>query len=60
LQNPSHINGNNLQNLKHETSRKIRNKKREYLEDEINKLETNKKNKNTRDFYRCINEFKKG
>jgi hypothetical protein len=60
LQNPSQINGDNLQNLRCETSRTFRNKKREYLKDKINELETNNKNKNIRDFYRGKNEFKKG
>jgi hypothetical protein len=58
-QNPSQINGDNLQNLRHETSRTFRNKKREYLKGKINELETNNKNKNIRDFYRGINECKK-
>jgi hypothetical protein len=35
-------------------------KKREYLKDKINELTTNSKNKNIRDLYRGINEFKKG
>jgi hypothetical protein len=60
LQNPSQIDGDNLQNLRHETSRTFRSKKREYLKDKINKLETNNKNKNIRDLYRGINEFKRG
>jgi hypothetical protein len=55
LQNPSQINGDNLQNLRRETSRKFRNKK-----GKINELEINNKNKNIRDLYRGINEFKKG
>jgi Fe-S cluster assembly ATPase SufC len=59
LQNPKQINGNNLQNLRRETSRTFRKKKREYLKDKINELETNNKNKN-RDLYRGINAFKKG
>jgi hypothetical protein len=54
LQNPSQINGDNLQNLGCETNRTFRNKK-----DKINELETNNKNKNIRDLYRGINEFKK-
>jgi hypothetical protein len=33
LQNPSQINGNNLKNLKPETSRTFRKKKREYLKE---------------------------
>jgi len=46
LQNLSQINGDNLQNLRHETSRIFRNKKREHLKGKINELETNNKNKN--------------
>jgi hypothetical protein len=60
LQNPSQINGDNLQNLRCENSRTLRNKKREYLEGKINKLRSDNKNKNIRDLYRGINEFKKG
>jgi hypothetical protein len=60
LQNTSQINGDNLQNLRHETSRIFRNKKREYLKGKINELETNNKNKNITDLYRGVNEFKKG
>jgi hypothetical protein len=54
LQNPSQINGDNLQNLRHETSRTFRNKKREYLKDKINELQTNNK-KDIRYLYRGIN-----
>jgi hypothetical protein len=50
----------NLQNLGHETSRTFRNKKREYLKGKINELETSNKNKNIRNLYGGINEFKKG
>jgi hypothetical protein len=59
LQNPSQINRDNLQNLRHETSRTFRNKKK-YLKDKLNELEVNNKNKNMRDLSRGINEFKKG
>jgi hypothetical protein len=48
LQNINQINGDNLQNLRRETSRIFRNKKREYLKGKINELETNNKNKNIR------------
>jgi hypothetical protein len=41
-------------------ARTFRNKKREYLKSKINELESNNKNKNTRDLYRDMNEFKKG
>jgi hypothetical protein len=60
LQNPNQINGDNLQNLRRETSRTFRNKKLEYLKGKINELETNNKNKNVIDLYRGISEFKKG
>jgi hypothetical protein len=60
LQNPNQINGDNLKNLRRETSRIFRNNKREYLKDKINELETNNKNKKIRDLYRGINEFRKG
>jgi hypothetical protein len=59
LKNPSQINGDNLQNLRRETSRIFRNKKRDYLKGKLNELETNNKNKNIRDLYRGINEFMK-
>jgi hypothetical protein len=49
-----------MQNVRHETSRIFRNKKREHLKGKINELETNNKNKNIRDFCRGINEFKEG
>jgi hypothetical protein len=54
------FNGDNLKNVRRETSRIFRNKKREYLKGKTNELETYNKNKNIRDLYRGINEFKKG
>jgi chemotaxis methyl-accepting protein methylase len=50
----------NLNSIRHEGSRHFRNKKREYLKDKINELAARSKNKNIRDLYRGINEFKKG
>jgi hypothetical protein len=38
LQDPSEINGDNLNNVRCEANRYCRNKKREYLKDKINKL----------------------
>jgi hypothetical protein len=38
LQDQDEINGDNLNNVRHETSRHFRNKKREYLKDKINEL----------------------
>jgi hypothetical protein len=43
------INGDNLQNLRRETSRIFRNKKREYLKQKTSELKTNNKNKNIKD-----------
>jgi hypothetical protein len=60
LKNPNQTNRDNLQNLRRETSRILRNKKREHLKGKINELETSNKNKNIRDLYRGINVFKKG
>jgi hypothetical protein len=60
LQDPSEINGDNLNNVRHEARRHFRNKKREYLKDKINELSTNSKNKYIRDLYRGINKFKRG
>jgi hypothetical protein len=59
LQNPSQIDGDNLKNLRRETSRTFRKKEREYLEGKINELANNNKHKNIRDLYRDIHEFKK-
>jgi hypothetical protein len=57
---PSVVNEANLRNVRREASRHFRNKKREYLKDKINELESKSKNKNIRYLYRGINEFKKG
>ncbi|PNF28551.1 hypothetical protein B7P43_G12912 [Cryptotermes secundus] len=56
LQDPSDLNGDN-QNIRCETRRHFRNKKREYLKDKIDELAMNSKNKNIRDLYRGINDF---
>jgi hypothetical protein len=44
LQDPSEINGDNLNNVRLEASRHFRNKKKEYLKDKINELAVNNKN----------------
>jgi hypothetical protein len=59
LQNLSKTEGDNLQNLRHETSRTFRNKKREHLKGKINELETKNKNKKL-EILQGIYEFKKG
>jgi hypothetical protein len=60
LQDPSEINGDNLNNVRHGASRHFRNKKREHLKDKIRALATNSKNKNIGGLYRGINGFKRG
>jgi hypothetical protein len=54
------VNEDNLSDVRWEANGHFRNMKREYLEDRINDLESNNKNKNIRNLYRGINEFKKG
>jgi hypothetical protein len=54
------VNEDNLSDVRQEASRYFRNKKRENLKNKINDLESNSENKNVRDLYRGINEFKKG
>jgi hypothetical protein len=60
LQDPSEANEDNLSDVRRKASRHFRNKKRQHLKDKINELESNSMNKNIRDLYRGINEFKKG
>jgi hypothetical protein len=60
IQDPSEINGDNLNNVRCEASRLLRNKKREYLNDKINEFATNSMNKKIRDVYRGINKSKNG
>jgi hypothetical protein len=55
LQDPSEVNGDNLNNVRREACRHFRTKKREYLKDKINVLVTNSNNKNMRDLYRGRN-----
>jgi hypothetical protein len=60
LQNLSEVNEDNLSDVRWEASRHFRNKKREYLKDKINKLESNSKKKNISEMYGGINQFKMG
>jgi hypothetical protein len=53
------VNEGNSSNVRQEASTHFRKNKREYFKDKINKLESNSKNKNIRDLYRSINEFKR-
>jgi hypothetical protein len=58
LQDPSKLNEDTLSDVRREASRHFRNKKREYLKDKTNELESNSKNRYIKDLYRGINEFK--
>jgi hypothetical protein len=60
LQGPSKVSEYKLRDVSQKASSPFRNKKREYLKDKINEIESNSKNKNIRDLHRGINEFKKG
>jgi hypothetical protein len=51
LRDSSEINGDNLNNVRHEASRHFRNKKRGYLKDKMKELAMISKNKNIRDLY---------
>jgi hypothetical protein len=50
--------GDNFDNIILEIFRHFRNKKTEYMKDKIDETATNNKNKNNRDLYIRINEFK--
>jgi len=60
LQDPNQSKVHNLNNVKRETSRCFRNKKKEHVTARIDELETNSKIKNITDLYRGLNDFKKG
>jgi hypothetical protein len=61
LQDPSEINGYNLNNIRCEAGRHFRNKKkRKYLKEKIDEVASNSKHNNIRDLYRGINDFKNG
>jgi len=60
IQDPSQRNIDILNNVIREVSRHFRDKKKAYLRDKIEELETNRKIQNIRDLYRGINDFKKG
>jgi hypothetical protein len=55
LQDPSEINGDNLNNVRCEASRYFKDKKREYLKDKINEFATN--SKKTRMLKTCIEAY---
>jgi hypothetical protein len=53
------VNEDNLRNVRREVIRRFRNKEREYLKGKITDIEVNSRNKNIRDLYRGISEFKR-
>jgi hypothetical protein len=60
IQVPRQGNVDNLNSVRRDASRHFRNKKKANLKAKIEELKTNNKMKNSRDFYRDINDFKKG
>jgi hypothetical protein len=58
IQDPRQSNVDNLNNVRREASRHFRNKKKAYLKDKFEDLETNSKIRNIRDLQRGINDFK--
>ncbi|KAJ4441755.1 hypothetical protein ANN_11613 [Periplaneta americana] len=60
LQDPDEEKRDNYFNERREASRTLRNKKRGYLKEKLNEVETNSKNENIRDLYKDIKEFKNG
>ena len=60
IQDPSQSNVDNLNKVRREVSRHLRNKKKANLRAKIEELETNNKIQNIRDLYRGISDFKKG
>ena len=61
LQVPTQLNrDNNYHTKRCETNRTLRNKNRDYLKGKLSEIDTNSKNKNIRDLYKGIKDFKKG
>jgi hypothetical protein len=60
VQDPKQSNVDNLHNARCKASGHFRNKKKEYLKDKIEELETNSNIKNIRDLYSGINDSKEG
>jgi hypothetical protein len=60
MQDRSQSNVENLNKVRRDTSRHLKNKKKAYMKAKIEELETNSKLKNVRDLYRGLNDFKKG
>jgi hypothetical protein len=59
LQDPSEINGDNLNNVMLKGSRYFGNKKKECIQEKIKEHATSSRNKNIKDLHRRINKFKR-
>jgi hypothetical protein len=59
FQDPNQSNVGDLNNVRREASRYLRNKKKEYLKAKIDELETGMKVKNIRDLYKGISDLKR-
>ena len=59
LQDPTQLNRDNYHTERRETSRTLKNKKRDYLKGKLTEINTNSKNKNIRDLYKGIKDLKK-
>ena len=59
LQHPNQRTVDDVNNVRRENNRHIRNKNKEYLQVIIDGLENHSKKKNTRHLYRDIRDFKK-
>jgi hypothetical protein len=60
MQDPNQSNVENLNKVRRDARRHLRNKKKAYMKAKIQDLKTNIKLKYVRDLYRGINDFKKG
>ncbi len=60
IQDPSQSKVGNLNNVRLEGTRHLRNQKKAFLKAKIEEFETNSKIKNIRDLYIGISDFKKG
>jgi len=60
IQDPSRSNLDILNNLRRDSGRHFRNKKKAYLKVKVEELETNSKINKVGDLYKGINDFKKG
>ena len=60
LQDQWEINGDNLKNIRRESSRHFTSKKREYLKDEIDDLAMKSNNKHITDLYSRMTDFERG